>query len=37
MADIFEIAGRIHSTSQEGVATVATEVLDETQNKKQIH
>lgn len=35
MADIFEITGRIHSTSQEHVATVADEILDETKGKKQ--
>ena len=35
MADIFEIAGRVHSTSQEGVTTVASEILDESKGKKQ--
>lgn len=35
MADIFEITGRIHSTSQEHVTTVADEILDETKGKKQ--
>ena len=35
MADIFEITGRIHSTSQEHVATVADEILDEAKGKKQ--
>ena len=35
MADIFEISGRIHSTSQEEVVTTSSEILDEEQNKKQ--
>jgi len=35
MADIFEIAGRIHSTSQEKVAVVADEVLDTNKKRKQ--
>ena len=35
MADIFEIAGRIHSTSQEHVTSPADEILDTSQNKKQ--
>jgi len=35
MADIFEIAGRIHSTSQEEVTTVAGEILDENKGMKQ--
>lgn len=35
MADIFEITGRIHSTSQEHVISPADEILDTSQNKKQ--
>ena len=35
MADIFNIAGRIHSTSQEEVVTTTNEILDATQDKKQ--
>ena len=35
MADVFNIAGRIHSTSQEEVVTTTNEILDETQEKKQ--
>lgn len=35
MADLFEIAGRIHSTSQEEVVTIADEILDSDKNKKQ--
>lgn len=35
MADIFNIAGQIHSTSEEGTAVIATEVKDERMNKKQ--
>ena len=35
MADIFDIAGRINSTSQEKVVTTADQIKDETQNKKQ--
>ena len=35
MADVFNIAGRIHSTSQEEVVTTTNEILDATQEKKQ--
>jgi len=35
MADIFEIAGRIHSTSQEEVVTTTSEILAGADNKKQ--
>ena len=35
MADIFNIAGRIHSTSQEEVVTTTDEILDKSQGKKQ--
>ena len=35
MADLFNIAGRIHSTSQEEVVTTTNEILDATQEKKQ--
>lgn len=35
MADIFNIAGQIHSTSEEQTAVVASEVKDEQMDKKQ--
>lgn len=35
MADVLNIAGRIHSISEEGVSTTADEILDESVNKKQ--
>lgn len=35
MADIFEISGRIHSTSQEEVVTTSSEIIDEGQNNKK--
>ena len=35
MADIFNIAGEINSTSQEGTAVHANQVKDDLQNKKQ--
>ena len=35
MADILNIAGRVHSISEEEVVTTTDEILDDSQNKKQ--